>query len=583
MVGNEISRFKAKFGYVDNDLFSVRYEKVRGALIEVRKAWEYLKASGPPGLGDSFSSRLLELGNAMANAKKSVDNNSGSNSVRKEAYETLEEVKEKSRALAKEISLVAKKTPTKISLDDGTTADVFPTDVPGFINMKPEDREKVAKQVGEKISSGKKKVNEIISGQYSGDPPPDRKAVSDIMWFLKTTAESKTGEPYERGALTLPDPGNGLRKFFDRVGEVYTRDSSHLKDQQKKSGGQARGIDFYDGISHEGAITDIDNLLPSGMRTVLLQQVDTPKGESRLYVKMETESARWNPLHKKQSDAPESRPLQPGDKKNAILHLGNLIKSMAGVSQGDDQTLRGFREKVPGSVTKAWKVVLESAKDSAAAKSKLKSAKYISQMSEAILAVYALDIDDDDFWKNFETAASAWQETVMKELPTQTVQDIEELFDRFGGEIVLGTDDLTTPPVAPTAPNSFSFYRQGNDGLCAYYSLCHFQNKDIGKDDFLQKAAAYYKRVLNSSDEDALKLAQDGNDPSLLIEVFGLKRVALTAKDVHILADVGRGHFTTVRKVNGSWWSYDSLKSAPVFIGDEDALAGVAKGKLVYG
>lgn len=583
MFGNKISRFKAQFGYVDNDLFSVRYEKVRGALIEVKKAWEYLKASGPPGLGDSFSSRFLELESAMANAKESVDNNSGSNSVRKEAYETLDDVKKKSRALAEEISLVAKKTPTKITHDDGTTADVFPPDIPGFINMTPEEREKVAKQVGEKISSGKKKVNEIISGDYNGYPPPDRKAVSDIMWFLKTTAESKTGEPYERGALTLPDPGNGLRKFFDRVGEVYTRDSSHLKNHQNESGGQARGIDFYDGVSHEGAITDIDNLLPSGMRTVLLQQVDTPKGESRLYVKMETESARWNPVHRKQSDAPQSRPLQEGDRTNAILHLGNLIKSMAGISQGDDPTLRGFREKVPGSVTTAWKFVLKSAKDSAAAKSKLKSAKYISQMSEAILAVYALDIDDDDFWENFEVAAAAWQETVMEELPKKTVQDIEELFDRFGGEIVLGTNDLTTPPVAPTAPNNFSFYRQGNDGLCAYYSLCHFQNTDIVKNDFLQKAAAYYKRVLKISDEDALRFAQYGNDPQLLIEVFGLERVALTDKDLHILADVGRGHFTTVRKVNGSWWSYDSLKFAPVFIGDEDALRGVAGGNLVYG
>ena len=84
------------------------------------------------------------------------------------------------------------------------------------------------------------------------------------------------------------------------------------------------------------------------------------------------------------------------------------------------------------------------------------------------------------------------------------------------------------------------------------------------------------------SDEDALKFVQDGNDPWVLI-VFGLKKVTLTDKDLYILADVGLGHFTTVRKVNGSWWSYDSTKSAPVFIGDEDTLRGVAEGKLVYG
>ena len=83
-----------------------------------------------------------------------------------------------------------------------------------------------------------------------------------------------------------------------------------------------------------------------------------------------------------------------------MVHLVNLIKSLVGVSQGDDPTLRGFREKVPGSVTKAWKVVVASAKGEA--KGKLKSAKSISQMCEAILAVYGLDIDDnDDFWKKF--------------------------------------------------------------------------------------------------------------------------------------------------------------------------------------
>jgi hypothetical protein len=88
---------------------------------------------------------------------------------------------------------------------------------------------------------------------------------------------------------------------------------------------------------------------------------------------------------------------------------------------------------------------------------------------------------------------------------------------------------------------------------------------------------------LKISDEDALEFAQRGNDPQLLIEVFGLESVALATKDLHILAHVGRGHFTTVRKVNGSWWSYDSLKFAPVFIGDEDTLRGVAGGSLVYG
>lgn len=582
----KVDRFKAKFGYISNDLFNVRYEKVKAALSEANHAWEHLREVAPSGVAGPLEKPLLDLAREMSSAKDSVDRDSGSNSVRKQAYKDLESVKAESRKLAKEITLVAKKIPTKCTLEDGTETAIYPTDIPGFFKMTEEERGEVIVELGKKISRGKEKVNEILSGEYSGFPPPDREITADIMWFLKSTAEAKCGEAYERGALTLPDPGNRLRKFFDRVGEVYTRDSSHLAKQQEKDGGQARGIDFYDGVGEDGSISDLKKLLPSGMRTVLLQQVKNPSDEPMLYVKMETESARWNPFHKKQDGAPDNRPLQPGDRKNAILHLGNLIKSKLGLSQGDDESLRGFREKVSSNIKNAWKAVIEAAKSNAEAKKILKKAKFINEMSEAILKVFGLDSleDDADVFKNFEIAASDWHEVVMKEMPKDTAKDIEDLFSRFGGEVVLNSSDLEEQPVTPSIPSGFKFFKQGSDGLCAYYALCHHGNTDIGKQNFLDKGKEYYLGLdMGVSEETALEMSNDGNDPTLLTGKFGFSKVAITSKDVHILADVGAGHFIAVRKVDDVWWKYDSLNSGPSFIGDDNAVTGFAKGKLVYG
>jgi len=277
-----------------------------------------------------------------------------------------------------------------------------------------------------------------------------REAVADVLWFLKTTAEAKAGQPYERGALTLPDPDGKLASFFDRCEKVYTRDSSHLKSNQAEEGGQARGIDFYDGV-HEGRIGDPSMLLPAGMRTVLAQALEID-GKKRLYVKMETESARWNPFHSKQDGAPASRPLEAGDRKNAMLHLLNLVKSKIGMSQGDDHSLANFREKVPGGVKSAYASLQSAAARSSKAKAFLKGAKEVNEMVVALDQVYGLE--EGEIPLAFPDAAEAFFQTLLRALPKNTSQEIEDLYNGVGGEIVLNDRDL--PPRPASAPPAAS-------------------------------------------------------------------------------------------------------------------------------
>jgi hypothetical protein len=168
--------------------------------------------------------------------------------------------------------------------------------IPGVDDMDEEERRLLLAKVGQKIERGKALADKVLDSSVDLDelPDPTTKEVADILWYLKTLAEQKVGEPYEKGALTIPDPGNRLRKYLDRCGAVYTRGSSHmteLREEDPTGGKEPRGMDFYKGNTSD----NIDELLPFGMNTALMQSFEMG-GEDRLYLKMETEGSRTPPV-----------------------------------------------------------------------------------------------------------------------------------------------------------------------------------------------------------------------------------------------------------------------------------------------
>ncbi len=136
-------------------------------------------------------------------------------------------------------------------------------------------------------------------------------------------------------------------------------------------------------------------------------------------------------------------------------------------------------------------------------------------------------------------------------------------------------------PKTPSAPAGVSFFKQGGDNLCAYYALNHFNNRDLGKDAFIDTAKKFYKKKVNVSDELAQQMVNDGNDPAVLTD-FGLGEKGFGASDTYVVAGVGKGHFWVIRKSEGSWWTYDGLKSGPVLIGDDKAAQTHIAGKKLY-
>lgn len=132
-----------------------------------------------------------------------------------------------------------------------------------------------------------------------------------------------------------------------------------------------------------------------------------------------------------------------------------------------------------------------------------------------------------------------------------------------------------------TPPSAFKYMKQGSDGLCAFYALYHFTNGGVTKPDFIKKASAYYMKALSMNQSDAEQLAHDGNDPAVL-QAYQLAGATLGGKNAYVVADVSKGHFWTIRKVDDVWWLYDGLKGAPQVIGlDKDAKAHVS-GKQLF-
>lgn len=435
--------------------YEVRRAKCKAAIDELQDAVTHLRSHGAPAQQlDTYAGILAALNAELEQADAKARKKPG------DAFKALDDLKQRARESAVNAAKVVKQVPMTARASDGrSSAKVFPNDVPGFAKMSQKEREEVVQQIAEKVGRGGDLMAQVRKNpKFIKMWAPTQEDVSDLMWFLKSRAQEHLGEAYERGAMTLPDPDGNLQALLDKCSEAYVRDSSHLKDQQKREGGQARGIDFYEGMS-DGKIADLAKLLPSGMRTVLYQKMTTAQGDQRLYVKMETESARirakfWNPSEFAREEV-QSRPREFKDWGRSVLHLGNLIKAKLGLHQGEDKDLRGFREKLPGAVTSHIEAAKKEAK-------KTKNQDVIDALAGLEKAAKG---GVTQIWAHFEAMSELQMDTAVYEhlaAMAQAIFDIAPDVDadkRIGEEVVLDLEDLEAKPVqAPTPflPNDLS-------------------------------------------------------------------------------------------------------------------------------
>lgn len=348
-----------------------------------------------------------------------------------------------------------------VSLAAGGRARLYAADIPGHSAMDSQEQRGTAGLLKKKIRAGQK-LHRVISEAL--DPaelaPPSREDASNLLWFLKSKANEAATTPYEKGAMTIPDPGNRIRTYLDRMQteagkpEIYARRSTHL--QERQLGGfsrkdksdaaqdylaqhQPRGSDFYEGVAKKGGIGDPKLLLPSGMRTFLYQQVETPGGNPRLYIKMETEGARADLSTPKYRGGVQSRSLRPEDFKHTMLHGLNLVKKKVLGGQSKQRHLPQLREDVPKPIQKIVKQIISG--------SKLNNPEVYNIMmdSSSIGKIYQnLDkISDESILVSDENMILLTD--LLSAIVSTVFHGDADLYERFGEEVVLTHADLGGP------------------------------------------------------------------------------------------------------------------------------------------
>ena len=327
---------------------------------------------------------------------------------------------------------IAKTTPKTVETDDGDV-EIYWTDIPGYEKMKPDEREQAEQEIAKKVINGKAVYDSIMNADDDDLPDASHEDAGDLVWALKTLAQKKNG-PYVKGAMVVPG-GEKLRKWLDSLGgqngEVYPRSSSHLTEQQKLPGQQARGMDFYDPNGGDGK-------LPSGMNTLLYQQLTLPSGDKALYMKMETAAAfgtaKWNwynGVKGKDPTMPPSRNKRNDDDQHADEHGDNYRSGKKEI----DRELGAKREDVPKEVKQAWDTYLKTVTDKGV-KAALKSAaggKF--RLNNVLMKIRELDIYDDN-----DQDLNAFLDVV--EEKAGAITGTSSIDSRFGGEAVLTPEDL---------------------------------------------------------------------------------------------------------------------------------------------
>lgn len=401
--------FKKAWGKKRTNDYERRKGKVEAALKEVEKAAAPLQALGRNGnqgaqlAYNSAVSSCKALQDRLVQADELADSQPG------DAYKLLEDIKKQARLAAEAAETareekVYKDPSSRVELNmgdgwEGPAPKIHPAAIKGFDTLDAVEIEKATEVIGDKIKSGKRLLDDLLLNPEAYlDKDPELKDIADLMWYLRTKAEELVGEPFEKGALSLPDSGKLLRGYLDRCEEVYNRFSSHLKDQQKKVGGSARGIDFYEGDINENP----DALLPYGMNTLLVQSMTIDAtGEERVYIKLETEGSRRGTggakgfiQHGFDSEAqllptregldlaslPQNRPEVPEDVGRARHHAMNFLfkqkSRIKGLGRFTENEIDGDKDAVKDELVPRYQAVIDAAKKLKLATDALKQGNY---------------------------------------------------------------------------------------------------------------------------------------------------------------------------------------------------------------
>ncbi|HLY55490.1 MAG TPA: hypothetical protein VKS60_08040, partial [Stellaceae bacterium] len=362
----------------------------------------------------------------------------------------------------------AKNTPIKQQVGDREVS-VYMTDIPGFAEMSSDKQKEAIELAAQKTARGLQLYEQISDGSLDVDNPNRVTRQGDaeaLIWGLKSKAQEKLGGPYQKGAMTVPN-GEKLRKYLDKCPEVYSRLSSHLREQQGRNvksgvevptteGQTPRGMDFY----NPGG-DDKPGSLPSGMNALLYQQMVLPGGEIALYVKMETEGSYGHPGDNRKLDStvPPDRGKHPNDSARARKHLKNLLIPEKGK---EDKDLEGHREQTPKEVVEAIKAVV-SAVEGKKAKAYLKSSygtePKLLLLKKAVprIAIFfdAVDKcrthDGEDGWA-IGDAAEDLLDKLVSVIETKFPADLLEGDRRMGEEIVVTEKDMAKKEDEDTEP-----------------------------------------------------------------------------------------------------------------------------------
>lgn len=353
-----------------------------------------------------------------------------------------------------------------VPLAAGGQATLYSADIPGYSTMGKHDRGRMTGILMKKIIAGHKLYGQLSEADPAELPAPRRQDVSNLLWFLKSKANEAANSPYEKGAMTIPDPGNRIRSYLDRMEteaggpDLYPRRSTHLPEQQlgdykkkyffsrtQKSAAaqeylaqhQPRGTDFYEGAPGDGGIGDTELLLPSGMQTFLYQQVTAPSGRSRLYIKMETEGAAGDRLTPKYRGGVQARPREWADYGHTAAHLANLLKKIATGGHASNPDLPQLREDVPKPIRKLFKKILSELKS--------KDRRVYEVMSSGS-GIGHMHQNIDRLYEDAIAASPAIKELLAEldfAIKSTDYRGERDLRERFGEEVVLMRNHLEGP------------------------------------------------------------------------------------------------------------------------------------------